>query len=89
MKVISQGELEYITLANNERMAKMSLVLSDGNDTFEAEAFDRLAASLPRLNGNMLYACSCKLTVREWDSQTSQKKMRATSVRLLNITELV
>lgn len=65
----------------------VELVLTDGIDTFVAEATDQLALTLAQqpLSSDYIYHAQCRCDVREWESQTTHEKMRSNGIRLLRI----
>ena len=86
VRVKSQGALSSFQTQSGETVTKLSVVMTDGIDTFEAEAFDKLAVQLSQqpLDTNVMYNAQMKMGVREWKNQQEQVN-RANSIRLINI----
>jgi len=87
VRVKSQGTLQTVALQSGESLQKLALLLSDGIDTFEGEAFDSLAIQLnanPIAEGSWI-TVQCQMNVREWTSQQTGQVQRANSVRILKV----
>lgn len=93
VRVINQGELVTRNWQNSQGETKViksvELTLSDGIDTFVAEANDSLAESINTqpLDQDGLYAARCRILVREWENK-DHVKVRSTSVKLINIQQV-
>ncbi len=86
VRIKEQGTLQSFSNQNGEAVSKVAVVMTDGIDTFEGEAFDKLALQLSQqqLDVNRMYNVQCQLSVREWHNQQGQVN-RANSVRILKI----
>ena len=94
VRVISQGALQQRNWTNpkgeNVVISSVELVLTDGNDTFNAEVTDQQALAINNepLAKEHLYGVQMKLAAREWKSEQTQQLVRATSVKILNIARV-
>ncbi len=86
VRIKAQGTLQSFTNQNGETVNQLAVVMTDGIDTFEGEAFDKLALQLSQqpLDVNRMYKVQCQLSVREWHNQQGQVN-RANSVRITRI----
>ncbi|MCR5070199.1 MAG: hypothetical protein K6A78_10490 [Prevotella sp.] len=77
----SQGET--ITLKSVE------LVMTDGNDTFVAEATDQMAETLSDkpLDKGMMYGVRLKMSIRTWENKDHVMVM-ANNVKLMSIAQI-
>ena len=89
VRVKAQGAPVSFQSQQGETVTKIPVVMTDGIDTFEAEAFDKLAVQLANnpLNGDVIYNAQMQLNVREWTNQQGQV-VRSNSIRLLRIAPL-
>lgn len=89
VRIKQQGALSTFQGSNSgETVTKIEVVMTDGLDTFVAEAFDKLAISIGQspLDHNAIYHAQMQMTVREWTNQQTGQVNRANSVRLLRLT---
>ena len=92
VRIKNQGPLQQRNWTNprtgeNVVISSVELTLSDGIDSFVAEATDQLAIAISQqpLNPEELYSVRCQQEVREWKSQTTGVIQRANSIRILKI----
>ena len=62
----------------------------DGNDTFNAEVTDQQALAINNepLALDALYGVQLRMNIREWESQQTHQTVRATNIKVLNITRI-
>ncbi len=91
VRIKSVGTLQSFQTQTGETVTKVGVVMTDGLDTFEGEAFDKLAISISQqhaaqqLNMDAVYTVQCQMTVREWASQQTGQVNRANSIRIVKI----
>lgn len=94
VRVISQGALQQRNWTNpkgeNVVISSVELVLTDGNDTFNAEVTDQQALAINNepLALDALYGVQLRMNIREWESQQTHQTVRATNIKILNITRI-
>ncbi len=79
----TNGQGENITLKSVE------VVMTDGNDTFVAEATDQMAETLSDkpLDKGMMYGIRLKMSIRSWENKDHVQVM-ANNVKLLSIAQV-
>ena len=93
MKVLSQGALKQRNWTNQRGetvvISSVEVKMTDGVDTFVAEATDQLALQLDKekLHTSRLYGAQMRQEVREWKNQQGEM-VHANSVKLLKIAAL-
>lgn len=93
VRILSQSDLRKNNWTNaageNVVIKSVEVKMTDGTDTFVAEATDRLAEKLDenKLSNDALHGVQCKMQVRTWKSADGEER-QATTIRLLNITQV-
>lgn len=93
VSVISKSALqsrEWTTTEGEKRTLQfIEVEMSDGIDSFMAEATDRLAARIATadIEGKSV-ACQCQIALRKWQSKETGREMYANSVKLVSMTGL-
>lgn len=93
VNVISKSALqsrEWTTTEGEKKSLQfIEVEMSDGIDSFMAEATDRLAARISTADvvGKSV-ACQCQISLRKWQSKETGKTMYANSVKIVSMTGL-
>ena len=61
-------------------MNSVTLMLTDGTDTFLGEITGERAVNCPKYDPQYLYKVQCSMVVREWNSQQTGEVMQATTI---------
>ncbi len=79
----TNGQGETITLKSVE------IVMTDGNDTFVAEATDQMAETLSDkpLDKGLMYGVRLKMSIRSWENKDHVQVM-ANNVKLISIAQV-
>ncbi len=79
----TNGQGENITLKSVE------IVMTDGNDTFVAEATDQMAETLSDkpLDKGLMYGVRLKMSIRTWENKDHVQVM-ANNVKLISIAQV-
>ena len=91
VRIVAQQPLRQTPWTSPQGEQKMinsvELTLTDGIDTFTAEVQGEDAVNMAQLDRQYIYDVQCRMSVREWTSQTGQK-VRSTSIRIIKIQAL-
>jgi hypothetical protein len=89
VRIKEQGGLQSFQTQNGEAISKVAVVMTDGIDTFEAEAFDKVAIQLSQnpLNSNTIYNAQLQISMREWTNKEGVIN-RANSIRINKIASV-
>jgi len=87
VRIKSVGALQTFQSQSQETVTKVAVVMTDGLDTFEGEAYDKLAISIAQsqLDFNAIYHAQVQMAVREWTNQQTGQVNRANSIRILKL----
>ena len=88
VRIKQQGTLSTFQGANSgETVTKIEVVMTDGIDTFVAEAFDKQAIAINQnpLDPNAVYNAQLQISMREWSNQQTGVTNRANSIRIIKI----
>ena len=91
IRIVSQEPLTQRNWTNQRGetivIKTKEFLLDDGVDRFVAEASDSTAEVLenqPIPDGTVVN-CQLRMTVREWESQQTHEKQRATSIKIIKL----
>lgn len=93
VRILSQFPMQSRewTPENGEKklIKSVEVVMSDGNDTFTAEAADNMAEVLNEhpLDKEMIHSVQVRMSVRSWKTK-DDKEVRNNTIRIINIKPL-